>query len=74
MEEDPAARGDPGRLADGRVAADMPPPKDPDASERSVSRMTMRQVLLTGLEDVVQFDKKFTGTLKEALAFRPRRI
>lgn len=40
--------------------ADMPPPKDPDASERSVSRMTLRQVLLTGLEDVVQFDKKFT--------------
>ncbi|KAH7303249.1 FAD-dependent monooxygenase [Stachybotrys elegans] len=28
--------------------------------ERSVSRMTMRQVLLTGLEDVVHFDKYFT--------------
>ncbi|GAO16038.1 uncharacterized protein UV8b_02316 [Ustilaginoidea virens] len=29
-------------------------------AERSVSRMTLRQVLLTGLEDVVQFDKHFT--------------
>jgi len=33
---------------------------DPVNSEKSVSRMTMRQVLLTGLEEVVQFDKKFT--------------
>jgi 2-polyprenyl-6-methoxyphenol hydroxylase-like FAD-dependent oxidoreductase len=32
---------------------------DPVNSEKSVSRMTLRQVLLTGLEDVVQFDKKF---------------
>src|ERR1700744_2082766 len=29
-------------------------------SEKSVSRMTLRQVLLTGLEDVVAFDKKFS--------------
>ncbi|KAG5983617.1 hypothetical protein E4U55_007717 [Claviceps digitariae] len=29
-------------------------------AERSVSRMTLRQVLLTGLEDVVHFDKHFT--------------
>jgi 2-polyprenyl-6-methoxyphenol hydroxylase-like FAD-dependent oxidoreductase len=29
-------------------------------SEKSVSRMTLRQVLLTGLEDVVSFDKKFS--------------
>ena len=35
---------------------------DPDhvASERSVSRMTLRQVLLTGLEDTVAFGKTFT--------------
>jgi 2-polyprenyl-6-methoxyphenol hydroxylase-like FAD-dependent oxidoreductase len=34
----------------------------PDApgAERSVSRMTLRQLLLTGLEDAVQFDKVFT--------------
>jgi 2-polyprenyl-6-methoxyphenol hydroxylase-like FAD-dependent oxidoreductase len=35
------------------------PPKDPRFAERSVSRMTLRQVLLTGLEDVVEFDKVF---------------
>jgi 2-polyprenyl-6-methoxyphenol hydroxylase-like FAD-dependent oxidoreductase len=29
-------------------------------SEKSVSRMTLRQVLFTGLEDVVVFDKKFS--------------
>jgi 2-polyprenyl-6-methoxyphenol hydroxylase-like FAD-dependent oxidoreductase len=34
--------------------------EDPVASEKSVSRMTLRQVLLTGLEDVVVFDKKFS--------------
>lgn len=33
---------------------------DDVGAERSVSRMTLRQVLLTGLEDIVQFDKKFT--------------
>ena len=33
---------------------------DPAGAERSVSRMTLRQVLLTGIEDVVSFDKKFT--------------
>jgi 2-polyprenyl-6-methoxyphenol hydroxylase-like FAD-dependent oxidoreductase len=33
---------------------------DPINSEKSVSRMTLRQVLLTGLEDVVRFDKTFT--------------
>ncbi|MBO3748872.1 FAD-dependent monooxygenase [Streptosporangiaceae bacterium NEAU-GS5] len=29
-------------------------------AERSVSRMTLRQVLLTGMDDVVRFDKTFT--------------
>jgi 2-polyprenyl-6-methoxyphenol hydroxylase-like FAD-dependent oxidoreductase len=33
---------------------------DPVESEKSVSRMTLRQVLLTGLEDVVHFDKAFS--------------
>ena len=33
---------------------------DPVESEKSVSRMTMRQVLLTGLEDIVRFDKRFS--------------
>ena len=33
---------------------------DRTGAERSVSRMTLRQVLLTGLEDAVQFDKAFT--------------
>lgn len=33
---------------------------DEVARERSVSRMTLRQVLLTGLEDMVHFDKAFT--------------
>jgi hypothetical protein len=28
--------------------------------DESVSRMTLRQVLLTGLEDVVYFDKVFS--------------
>ncbi|KAK2595209.1 hypothetical protein QQS21_007062 [Conoideocrella luteorostrata] len=35
-------------------------PDDGIGAERSVSRMTLRQVLLTGLEDVVHFDKHFT--------------
>lgn len=37
----------------------LPPPSDPVESEQSVSRMTLRQVLLTGLEDVVHFGKAF---------------
>ena len=40
--------------ADGLIMGE-----DPIQSEKSVSRMTLRQVLLTGLEDVVQFDKTF---------------
>jgi 2-polyprenyl-6-methoxyphenol hydroxylase-like FAD-dependent oxidoreductase len=38
----------------------LAPGRDPLNSEHSVSRMTLRQVLLTGLEDIVQFDKRFT--------------
>ncbi|ROT28252.1 NAD(P)/FAD-dependent oxidoreductase [Micromonospora sp. HM5-17] len=36
------------------------PDADPTSIDQSVSRMTLRQVLLTGLEDVVHFDKTFT--------------
>jgi 2-polyprenyl-6-methoxyphenol hydroxylase-like FAD-dependent oxidoreductase len=36
---------------------DQPPEEDRD---ESVSRMTLRQVLLTGMEDVVHFDKVFS--------------
>jgi 2-polyprenyl-6-methoxyphenol hydroxylase-like FAD-dependent oxidoreductase len=35
-------------------------PADPVNSEKSVSRMTLRQVLLTGLDEVVHFGKTFT--------------
>ncbi len=37
-------------------------PHDPDhiKSGKSVSRMTLRQVLLTGVEEIVHFDKTFT--------------
>lgn len=38
----------------------LPPLTDPVNAERSVSRMTLRQILLTGMEDVVHFDKTFT--------------
>ncbi|MGK5673673.1 FAD-dependent oxidoreductase [Micromonospora sp. URMC 106] len=36
------------------------PDTDPIDTERSVARMTLRQVLLTDMEDVVHFDKTFT--------------
>ncbi|WP_433251614.1 FAD-dependent oxidoreductase [Streptosporangium sp. CA-135522] len=36
------------------------PNDDPVDSERSVSRMTLRQVLLTGMDDVVHHGKEFT--------------
>ena len=36
------------------------PDTHPVDTERSVARMTLRQVLLTGMEDVVRFDRTFT--------------
>jgi 2-polyprenyl-6-methoxyphenol hydroxylase-like FAD-dependent oxidoreductase len=42
------------------LSLELPSDADPIRSEKSVSRMTLRQVLLTGLEDVVHFDKTFT--------------
>jgi len=41
------------------LSMDIPPQSDPVESEKSISRMTLRQVLLTGLEDVVEFGKEF---------------
>jgi len=38
---------------------------DPVDSEKSVSRMTLRQVLLTGLEDVVRFDATFSHYVEQ---------
>ncbi|NOU90331.1 NAD(P)-binding protein [Paenibacillus sp. LMG 31460] len=47
-------------LSMGERPAVDPIAHDPIDSEKSVSRMTLRQVLLTGLEDVVHFDKTFS--------------
>jgi 2-polyprenyl-6-methoxyphenol hydroxylase-like FAD-dependent oxidoreductase len=41
------------------VSFAIPANDDPVRSEKSVSRMTMRQVLLTGLDGIVHFDKTF---------------
>ncbi|MET7464963.1 NAD(P)/FAD-dependent oxidoreductase [Nonomuraea sp. NPDC005501] len=43
-----------------------PDDDDPVNTERSVSRMTLRQVLLTGMEDVVHFGKEFTRYERDA--------
>ncbi|MGW7680675.1 FAD-dependent oxidoreductase [Kribbella sp. NPDC054772] len=42
------------------LSMEIPASTDPVESEKSISRMTLRQVLLTGLEDVVEFGKEFT--------------
>jgi 2-polyprenyl-6-methoxyphenol hydroxylase-like FAD-dependent oxidoreductase len=41
------------------MSIEIPDTGDPVDSEKSVSRMTLRQVLLTGLEDEVEFDRRF---------------
>src|SRR3954452_24614101 len=42
------------------LSLELPESTDPVESEKSISRMTLRQVLLTGLEGVVEFGKEFT--------------
>jgi 2-polyprenyl-6-methoxyphenol hydroxylase-like FAD-dependent oxidoreductase len=42
------------------VSVDLPDTGDAVDSEKSVSRMTLRQILLTGLEADTMFDKKFS--------------
>jgi 2-polyprenyl-6-methoxyphenol hydroxylase-like FAD-dependent oxidoreductase len=42
------------------LSMEIPPSTDPVESEKSISRMTLRQLLLTGLGDVVEFGKEFT--------------
>jgi 2-polyprenyl-6-methoxyphenol hydroxylase-like FAD-dependent oxidoreductase len=46
------------------ASMEIPDTGDPVDSEKSVSRMTLRQVLLTGLEHEVEFDKKFVNYQK----------
>src|SRR3954463_13656806 len=41
------------------LSMEIPASTDPVESEKSISRMTLRQVLLTGLDDVVEFGKEF---------------
>lgn len=45
-----------------RTCIDLPlhPAVDEESGERSVSRMTLRQVLFTGMEDVIRFGRTFT--------------
>jgi 2-polyprenyl-6-methoxyphenol hydroxylase-like FAD-dependent oxidoreductase len=42
------------------LALEIPVQYDPVESEKSVSRMTLRQILMTGLEAVIEFGKEFT--------------
>jgi 2-polyprenyl-6-methoxyphenol hydroxylase-like FAD-dependent oxidoreductase len=46
-------------LSIGDVNGHAAPP-DPVDSHKSVSRITLRQILLTGLDELVHFDKEFT--------------
>jgi 2-polyprenyl-6-methoxyphenol hydroxylase-like FAD-dependent oxidoreductase len=48
------------------MSMEIPDTGDPVDSEKSVSRMTLRQVLLTGLEDEVEFDSRFVRYEKNA--------
>src|SRR6186713_1278409 len=43
------------------IAIEIPVHNDPVESEKSVSRMTLRQVLMTGMEDVITFGREFTS-------------
>jgi 2-polyprenyl-6-methoxyphenol hydroxylase-like FAD-dependent oxidoreductase len=43
------------------LALEIPAQHDPVESEKSVSRMTLRQILMTDLQDVIMFGKEFTG-------------
>jgi len=43
------------------LAIELPVETDPVESEKSISRMTLRQVLMTGLENVITFGKEFTS-------------
>ncbi|GLZ44569.1 oxidoreductase [Actinomycetospora sp. NBRC 106375] len=47
--------------------ADLPHTSgDPEDGEHNVSRMTLRQVLFTGMEDVITFDHRFTHYTQHA--------
>jgi 2-polyprenyl-6-methoxyphenol hydroxylase-like FAD-dependent oxidoreductase len=47
--------------------ADLPHTSgEPEDSEHNVSRMTLRQVLFTGMEDVITFDRRFTHYTQHA--------
>ncbi|GAA4865706.1 NAD(P)/FAD-dependent oxidoreductase [Actinomycetospora straminea] len=47
--------------------ADLPHSSDaPEDGEHNVSRMTLRQVLFTGMEDVITFDRRFTHYTRHA--------
>ena len=47
-------------------AGDEPEDPAPEDREHNVSRMTLRQVLFTGMEDVITFDRRFTHYTQHA--------